>query len=155
LLLDAERALVLWLEHGAEAGEVMARVIARDGRMGEPASLARTLAQRTSGFPRMGRYDGGVLVAWTEPGESSRVRAATLDLNGEGSVHATCDAASEGLPDMAAGDNEPVGRRPGGAERDIELPGIGLREIELREIRLPLREPFRISSGSVTDRRIL
>lgn len=28
-------------------------------------------------------------------------------------------------------------------------------EIELREIRLPLREPFRISSGAVTERRIL
>lgn len=30
-----------------------------------------------------------------------------------------------------------------------------LTEIELREIRLPLLEPFRISSGTVTDRRIL
>lgn len=28
-------------------------------------------------------------------------------------------------------------------------------EVELREIRLPLREPFRISSGTVSDRRIL
>lgn len=32
---------------------------------------------------------------------------------------------------------------------------INLRQIELREIRLPLREPFRISSGSVSERRIL
>lgn len=32
---------------------------------------------------------------------------------------------------------------------------IHLRSIELREIRLPLREPFRISSGSVSERRIL
>jgi len=32
---------------------------------------------------------------------------------------------------------------------------ICLTEIRLREIRLPLREPFRISSGVVTDRRIL
>jgi o-succinylbenzoate synthase len=30
-----------------------------------------------------------------------------------------------------------------------------VREIELREIRLALREPFRISSGAVTERRIL
>lgn len=32
---------------------------------------------------------------------------------------------------------------------------LRVREIELREIRLPLREPFRISSGVVMDRRIL
>ena len=32
---------------------------------------------------------------------------------------------------------------------------ICLREIDLREIRLALREPFRISSGVVSERRIL
>jgi o-succinylbenzoate synthase len=32
---------------------------------------------------------------------------------------------------------------------------IQLRAVTLREIRLPLREPFRISSGTVQDRRIL
>ncbi len=32
---------------------------------------------------------------------------------------------------------------------------IDLRQIRLREIRLPLREPFRISSGFVSERRIL
>ena len=32
---------------------------------------------------------------------------------------------------------------------------INLRQIQLREIRLPLREPFRISSGVVSTRRIL
>lgn len=32
---------------------------------------------------------------------------------------------------------------------------IYLRQVELREVRLPLREPFRISSGITTERRIL
>ncbi|HEY0674317.1 MAG TPA: o-succinylbenzoate synthase [Longimicrobiales bacterium] len=32
---------------------------------------------------------------------------------------------------------------------------INLRRIDLREIRLPLREPFRISSGTVSERRIM
>ncbi|HET9439874.1 MAG TPA: o-succinylbenzoate synthase [Longimicrobiales bacterium] len=32
---------------------------------------------------------------------------------------------------------------------------INLRRINLREIRLPLREPFRISSGTVSERRIM
>jgi hypothetical protein len=79
LLLDGNRALVLWLERSAEGGKVMARIVARDGSLGDPSSLAQTLAERPSGFPRMGRYGDGVLIAWTEPGDSSHVRAATLD----------------------------------------------------------------------------
>lgn len=81
LLLDAERALVLWLERTGEGGEVTARIVTRDGRAGPPRAMAQTVAQRPSGFPRMGRYGRGVLLAWTEPGDSSRVRAATLDLS--------------------------------------------------------------------------
>ncbi|MBR9988804.1 MAG: o-succinylbenzoate synthase [Gemmatimonadetes bacterium] len=33
--------------------------------------------------------------------------------------------------------------------------GVHITDIEVREIRLPLKEPFRISSGAVTERRIL
>jgi hypothetical protein len=80
LLLDDGRALVLWLERGAESGAVTARIVARDGRAGEPVSIASTLAQRPSGFPRMARYGDGVLLAWTQPGDPSSIRAATLDI---------------------------------------------------------------------------
>lgn len=80
LLLDPERALVVWLERTDAGAEVTGRIVTRDGRAGEPAAMAQTLAQRPSGFPRMGRYGRNVLLAWTEPGDSSRVRAATLDL---------------------------------------------------------------------------
>lgn len=83
LLLDGERALVLWLERTVDGAEVRARLVARDGRAGEPAAVGATLAQRPSGFPRMARYGDGVLLAWTEPGESSRVRAATLDFGAD------------------------------------------------------------------------
>lgn len=80
VLLDDRRALIVWLERAAEGADVRGRIVARDGRAGEPAVLARTAAQRPSGFPRMARYDGGVLLAWTEPGTLSRVRAAALDV---------------------------------------------------------------------------
>lgn len=48
-------------------------------------------------------------------------------------------------------------RRPlDGGERGGHLHRmLRVDEVELREIRLPLREPFRISSGTSTDRRIL
>lgn len=82
LLVDG-RALVLWLERTADGAEVRARLVGRDGVAGTPRVIAATLAQRPSGFPRMGRFGDGVLMAWTEPGESSRVLAATLDLSGD------------------------------------------------------------------------
>jgi len=78
LLLDDLRALVVWLERTAEGASVNARMVTPDGRAGEPRAIALTLAQRPSGFPRMARYADGVLLAWTEPGDTSRVRAATL-----------------------------------------------------------------------------
>jgi len=78
LLLDSGRALAVWIERAAGEGAVLARLVSPDGAMGEPVTLAATAAQRTSGFPRMARQDGGVLVAWTEPGDTSHVRAAFL-----------------------------------------------------------------------------
>ena len=82
LLLDDARALVLWLERTADGGQVTARIVSADGRAGEPMAVAQTLAQRPSGFPRMGRFGEDVLLAWTEPGDSARVLAATLDTGG-------------------------------------------------------------------------
>jgi hypothetical protein len=79
LLLDDARALVVWLERTAEGASVNGRIVTHDGRSGATLAIAQTLAQRPSGFPRMARYAGGVLLAWTEPGDTSRVRAATLD----------------------------------------------------------------------------
>jgi hypothetical protein len=78
LLLDEERALVVWLERNAEGAAVIARIVARDGDAGDPAVVGTTLAQRPSGFPRMGRVGDDVLLSWTQPGDTSRVHAAVL-----------------------------------------------------------------------------
>lgn len=80
VMLDGDRALVVWLERAARGAELRGRLVTRGGQTGEPAVLAQTVAQRPSGFPRMARFADGVLLAWTEPGEASRVRAATLEL---------------------------------------------------------------------------
>lgn len=79
LLLDAQRALVVWLERVADGAEVRARLVHVGGAMGEPSAIAETLARRPGGFPRMARHGDEVLLAWTEPGDVSRVRAAVLD----------------------------------------------------------------------------
>ncbi|HKK28254.1 MAG TPA: o-succinylbenzoate synthase [Gemmatimonadota bacterium] len=46
-------------------------------------------------------------------------------------------------------------RRPRAGRSEDEEATIRIETIELREIRLALREPFRISSGTVSERRIL
>src|SRR5690606_16451429 len=80
-LLDAGRALVVWLERSGSGAEVVARLVRIDGASGDASPIAETLAQRPSGFPRLAPYAGGVLLAWTQPGDPSHVRAAVLALD--------------------------------------------------------------------------
>jgi hypothetical protein len=78
VLLDEQRALVVWLERTGDGAEVQARVVDNAGNAGATRALGSTMAQRPSGFPRMGRHGSDVIIAWTQPGESTRVRAARL-----------------------------------------------------------------------------
>ncbi|CAN5766643.1 hypothetical protein BH23GEM9_BH23GEM9_21770 [soil metagenome] len=74
------RTLVVWLERVGDDAEIRGRLVSRDGALGPSAPLATTTAGRASGFPRMARRGSQVLLAWTEPGEESRVRSAVLNL---------------------------------------------------------------------------
>lgn len=78
----AGRALVTWLERVGEAGaEVRLRAIASDGARSEPTVVATSAAARSSGFPRMVRSGGELVIAWTQPGDTSRVRVAVAPLS--------------------------------------------------------------------------
>jgi hypothetical protein len=78
LFLDRDRALVVWLERAGEDAEIRGRIIARNGSAGASAPLVATTAGRAGGFPRMAKRGSDVILAWTEPGETSRIRAALL-----------------------------------------------------------------------------
>jgi hypothetical protein len=78
LFLRSGAALVVWLERAGEDAEIRGRVVARDGTTGTSAALTTTTAGRSGGFPRMARSGDDVLLAWTEPGQESRVRAALI-----------------------------------------------------------------------------
>jgi hypothetical protein len=82
LLLDDGGALVVWLERVGEDAEIRGRQIRADGTRGAARTLAATTAGRAGGFPRMARRGGDVVIAWTEPGEPSHIRAAVLPLAG-------------------------------------------------------------------------
>lgn len=78
LLLDDAHALVSWLERTGGTAEVMARIVGSDGTFGEPVAIGGSSAERASGFPKVTLVDGGLLFAWTVPGETSGIRVATI-----------------------------------------------------------------------------
>ncbi|MEW5918425.1 MAG: sialidase family protein [Gemmatimonadota bacterium] len=82
---DSGQAIVAWLERTDSASaEVRLRVAEPNGALSPPVVLASTAASRASGFPRMAlqRVNGesSLIVAWTVPGDSSRVRVARVRL---------------------------------------------------------------------------
>ena len=81
----AGRALVTWLERTGDAGaEVRIRAITREGAVSGPKVIATSQAARSSGFPRMVRSGNSLMIAWTQPGDTSRVRVATAALGRPG-----------------------------------------------------------------------
>lgn len=81
----AGRALVTWLERTGEAGaEVRIKAVAQDGSASGHTVIAASAAARASGFPRMIRAGNELVVAWTQPGDTSRVRVAVAPLGRTG-----------------------------------------------------------------------
>lgn len=83
VLDDDGRAIVTWLERVGDSGaEVRMRAVARDGTRTPHAVVATSAAARASGFPRMVRSGSDVIVAWTLPGDTARVKLAIARLGG-------------------------------------------------------------------------
>lgn len=77
----AGRALVTWLERVGDGGaEVRIRAITPDGTLSRATVVASSAAARSSGFPRMVRAGNEIVFAWTQPGDTARVRMATARL---------------------------------------------------------------------------
>ena len=75
------QALVTWLERVGEGGaEVRLKRIGPRGDIPPAVVVASSAAARASGFPRMVRAGEEIIFAWTQPGDSARVRMATARL---------------------------------------------------------------------------
>ena len=71
------RALVTWLERvGDQGAEVRLRSVSPDGASSPAIMVASSAAARTSGFPRVVRNGDELIFAWTQPGDTARVRMA-------------------------------------------------------------------------------
>ena len=77
-------ALVTWLERvGEDGAEVRLKRIGPSGDVPPAVVVASSAAARASGFPRMVRTGDEVIFAWTQPGDSARIRMATTRLTRE------------------------------------------------------------------------
>ena len=76
VLVDADTAAVSWLKVDDKSAEIRWRMVHRDGTRTPSRRLTRTLASRSSGFPRMERLGNELFFAWTEASKPPRVRTA-------------------------------------------------------------------------------
>jgi len=65
-MLDAETAVVTWLEQTAGGGELRARRVPRNGKAGPSVKVADSSVSRAAGFARAAVVGQDVYVAWTE-----------------------------------------------------------------------------------------
>jgi len=73
--LDGDRAIVTWLADRGSHAAIVLRAVGATGAMGPVLEIARTSADRASGFAKAVVLDGDVYVAWTDTeGGTTRVR---------------------------------------------------------------------------------
>lgn len=78
VLLQDGSAFISWMEIADDATRILARRVESNGRLGQPLLVADSTQRRSSGFPRMTRFDDYLIVAWTEIGEAVRVQTVRL-----------------------------------------------------------------------------
>jgi hypothetical protein len=80
VLDPAGHAIVCWLAKVPHRGAIMLRRVSADGRAGPPMQAARASVGRSGGFPKMVMVERSLLLAWTEDGDTTRLRAVHLPL---------------------------------------------------------------------------
>jgi thiol-disulfide isomerase/thioredoxin len=79
VLVRGDEAIVSWMATERERAHLLARRVARDGRLGAELEIATLAAGRDGGVPRMERLDDDLLLAWTDAA-SRRPRVARIAL---------------------------------------------------------------------------
>jgi hypothetical protein len=78
-MMPSGDALVSWIEV-EQGGTIRVRRVRSDGSVGQPIIVAETSSSTSSGFPQIARSGNEVIMAWTQPGESSSVQTAVLNI---------------------------------------------------------------------------
>jgi hypothetical protein len=75
------KAYVVWMEEADEGmATVEVRRVTRKGKVSKSRRIARTSAERASGFPQIARIGDRLVVAWTEAEDPPRVVTVMLPL---------------------------------------------------------------------------
>src|SRR5439155_23202779 len=79
LSLESGGALVTWMERSEQGrAQIRVRCIDAAGAVQPPAAVSGDSGVRSGAFARMERAGNQALIAWTDAGEESRVRAAIV-----------------------------------------------------------------------------
>jgi hypothetical protein len=81
VLLPDGSAVVAWMEYAGEGADIRLRRVRPGGRVDDSFPLARSSKERASGFPAIAANGREILVAWTELGKVSHIRAVSLRLD--------------------------------------------------------------------------
>ncbi|HEX5048940.1 MAG TPA: sialidase family protein [Gammaproteobacteria bacterium] len=81
-MLRADAAAVAWWRRAASGAELGLSVVTSAGDVGPVRVLAASGESRPESVPQVLRSGRRLLLAWTEPGEAGRVRAAYVALDG-------------------------------------------------------------------------
>ena len=66
VMLTKDKAIVTWLEPNGETASLMLADVDIDGTVSNRRTITEVSSSRSSGFPRLAKVDGGLLVAWTD-----------------------------------------------------------------------------------------
>ena len=80
IFINENIALVSWLETVENKTRIAARTVGSDGTLSEVVTVAETLPSRSSGFARMGITSDGVIIAWTDVGDSPVVKSSLISI---------------------------------------------------------------------------
>jgi len=80
VFVNDNTTLVSWLETVENKTRIAARTVSSDGTLSEIVTVAETLPSRSSGFARMGLTSDGVIIAWTDVGDSHVVKSSLISI---------------------------------------------------------------------------
>lgn len=82
-LEDAGQAVISWLENtGSQGAEVRVRPVTIAGDTMPALTVTASSSSRASGFARLAHRGHELVIAWTQPGDTARVRIAKARLGG-------------------------------------------------------------------------
>jgi hypothetical protein len=82
VLLNEKEAGILWMEPMGDDEVIQFMRVSMEGQTSEKVTIAKTIAERASGFPQMETYGDSLYVAWTLHGDQGNsIQMARISLN--------------------------------------------------------------------------